>query len=81
MKELGHSGVAVDIKPIMGQQQMVRNIGNRLPDHWSHAHGRVAVLDKFLSHGPDGSLRAVRDADLPQDVLYVFLDRLDADLE
>src|SRR5690606_34330765 len=38
-------------------------------------------LDKALAHGPNGSLRAVGDADLSQDVLDVFLDRFVTDMQ
>ena len=40
---------------------------------------RKAVLNQVFADGPDGGLSAVRDADLPQDVLDVLFDGLVAD--
>ncbi len=38
-------------------------------------------LHQPLAHGPHCGLRSVRDAELAQDVLHVFLDGLVADLQ
>ena len=39
------------------------------------------ALDQFFADGPDRRLRAIGNADLAQDVLHVFLDRLVADVQ
>ncbi len=39
------------------------------------------LSDQALANGPNRGLRAVADGDLPQNVLHVFLDRLDADFQ
>ena len=38
-------------------------------------------LHERLAYGPNGSLRAIGNANLPQDILHVLFDRLDTDFE
>lgn len=51
------------------------------PSEASYSLAGGAQSDEFLADGPDRRLRAVGDADFPQDVLDVLLDRLVTDVQ
>ena len=59
----------------------VAGVTGAMPGHGSLRSERSGRLHQFVSDSPDCSLGPIGALDLPQQILDVFLDRLDADAQ